>query len=294
VNVAHSKPHSLTPIKPDDTVVAPAAVATMDPCATVTPSPHPAAPTQSPPKFNKQKIEFSTIKAAPIDNGKAFRFNKRGEARTDDSLRQAKSRSSQKIVNAIVNAGVDDNDSSAALKSALANPKVRHIVKTVLLSDATVSVASTYLQQQQKMIARASSTGKKHGRPSDDQRSFQESIAVGIAESPGESCAKKPSKREQVKLLGMNYSSGWRFLRNGTAKRRLLTQGDNNVSWSRVKPPHKGFTKITPEIREKLNQWILDHPQVIQSPIKDDTLLVHNRETGATICVPKLLIEISI
>jgi hypothetical protein len=92
----------------------------------------------------------------------------------------------------------------------------------------------------------------------------------------------------------MNYSSGWRFLRNGTAKWRLLTQGDNsNVSWLRVKPC-KGFTKITPEIREKLNQWILDHPQVIQSPIRDNTLLIHNRETGVTIRVPKLLIEILI
>jgi hypothetical protein len=200
----------------------------------------------------------------------------------------------KKIVHAIVNAGVSDNDNSAALKSALANPKVRHLVKKVSLSEATVSVASTYLQQQQKMIARASSTaGKKHGRANDDQRSFCESVAVGIAESPGEPCTKKPSKREQIKLLGMNYSSGWRFLQNGMVKRKLLTQGDNNASWSRVKP-RKGFTKITLEIREKLNQWILGHPRVIQSPITNDTLLIRNRETGVITRVPKLLIEISI
>jgi hypothetical protein len=57
----------------------------------------------------------------------------------------------------------------------------------------------------------------------------------------------------------MNYSSGQRFLQNGMAKRQLLTQGEHTVSWSRVKP-RKGFTKITPEIREKLNDWILAHP----------------------------------
>ena len=79
----------------------------------------------------------------------------------------------------------------------------------------------------------------------------------------------------------------------GTAKRKLLTQGDNKVSRSRVKP-RKGFTKITLEIREKLNQWILGHPQVIQSPITNDTLLIRNRETGVIIRVSKLLIEISI
>ena len=56
----------------------------------------------------------------------------------------------------------------------------------------------------------------------------------------------------QTKLLGMNYSSGRRFLQNGMAKPQLLTRGENNVSWSRVQQ-RKGFSKITPEIREKLN-----------------------------------------
>jgi hypothetical protein len=54
------------------------------------------------------------------------------------------------------------------------------------------------------------------------------------------------------------------------------------------------FTKITSEIREKLNDWILAHPHVIQSPITNDTLLIGNRNTGVTTCVPKLLLEISI
>ena len=132
-------------------------------------------------------------------------------------------------MNAILNAGANDNDSSAAFKSAIANPKVQHIVKSVLLSEATVSVASTYLQQQQKMIARASGTGKKHGRANDDQRSICESVTVGIADSPGERCAKMPSIREQTKLLGMNYSSGRRFLQNGRAKWQLLLQRENTV-----------------------------------------------------------------
>ena len=86
MNVAHPKPHSLKPIKPNDTVT-PAAVAVTDPCArasdksaTVTPSAHPATPMQSPPRFNNQKIEFSAIKAAPINDDKAFHLNKKGEA----------------------------------------------------------------------------------------------------------------------------------------------------------------------------------------------------------------------
>jgi len=66
------------------------------------------------------------------------------------------------------------------------------------------------------------------------------------------------------------------------------------VPWSRVKQ-RKGFTKITAEIREKLNDWVLAaHLHVIQSPITNDTLLIDYRNTGVTTRVPKLLIEISI
>jgi hypothetical protein len=77
------------------------------------------------------------------------------------------------------------------------------------------------------------------------------------------------------------------------AKRQLLTQGVEDASWSRVKP-WKGFSKITPEIHERLHQWIVDHPQVVQSPITNNTLLLLDRESGLTIHVPKLLLEISI
>jgi hypothetical protein len=89
VNVAHPDPHSLTPLKPDEDVAPATAVATTDHCAhappadnfaAVTPSPHPPVPAQSPPKFNNEVIEFSTIKAAPVNDGKAFRLNKKGEA----------------------------------------------------------------------------------------------------------------------------------------------------------------------------------------------------------------------
>jgi hypothetical protein len=120
----------------------------------ITPSPHAALPSmKSPPKYNNQVVAFSTIEAAPVNDNKAFRLNKKGEARTDASQRQARSRSSKTIINAILNAGMNNNDASAALKSAIAHPKIQHIFKSVIQSEASVSAASTYLQQQQKMIA---------------------------------------------------------------------------------------------------------------------------------------------
>ena len=46
------------------------------------------------------------------------------------------------IVNVILNAGTNDIDASAALKSVIANPEVQKIYKSVLLSEASVSLAS--------------------------------------------------------------------------------------------------------------------------------------------------------
>jgi hypothetical protein len=89
VYVAHPNPHYLLPLKPDDedALLAPAAVATADHCkfVAVTPSPRPAVPMQSPPKFNNEVVTFLTIKAAPVNDGKAFCLNKKGEAQTDAS-----------------------------------------------------------------------------------------------------------------------------------------------------------------------------------------------------------------
>jgi hypothetical protein len=91
VNVAHPKSHSLTPLRPDDEedeVFAPSAVATSNQCVpapantlgTVTPSPHAALPTKkSPPKYNNKVVAFSTIEVAPVNDGKAFHLNKKGE-----------------------------------------------------------------------------------------------------------------------------------------------------------------------------------------------------------------------
>lgn len=71
-----------------------------------------------------------------------------------------------------------------------------------------------------------------------------------------------------MKLLGISSSSGQCFVKT-----------------------RKGFTKMMPEICETLNQWIFGHPQVIQWPITNDTLLLPDRETGVVMHIPKLLIE---
>jgi hypothetical protein len=58
-----------------------------------------------------------------------------------------------------------------------------------------------------------------------------------------------------------------------------LTGKEEGALWASVKRC-KGFSKISPEVRDKLLDWIANHKNVIVSPIAKDTLLVLNSETG--------------
>jgi hypothetical protein len=63
--------------------------------------------------------------------------------------------------------------------------------------------------------------------------------------------------------------------------------------WTKIFP-HKDFSKVTPVIKETLNQWVRDHPNVRPSPITQDTLLVKNPSTGLKEWRGKLLLEIPV
>ena len=51
------------------------------------------------------------------------------------------------------------------------------------------------------------------------------------------------------------------------------------------------YAKVTPELIEYLNEWIVNHPEVVKSPISNDTMLVPNSEQpGKKIRVSKFLL----
>ena len=54
-------------------------------------------------------------------------------------------------------------------------------------------------------------------------------------------------------------------------------------------------SKMTPELIYHLNEWIGNHPKMVNSPISNDTLLVPDQERpGKKIRVSKLILQISI
>ena len=57
----------------------------------------------------------------------------------------------------------------------------------------------------------------------------------------------------------------------------------------------KNYSKVTPELIDYLHEWIVNYPQVVNSPISNDTLLVPNhKQPGKEIRVSKFLFQISI
>jgi hypothetical protein len=73
------------------------------------------------------------------------------------------------------------------------------------------------------MIERATATDKMQGRSKNNRASFVESIMVLIVDSPKPTIRNAPSRRQQVKCLGMKWSTG-----NGT-KASCKSQGKKKI-----------------------------------------------------------------
>jgi hypothetical protein len=240
--------------------------------------------------FNNQPIDLvSTAGVLPATGiYEPFRYNKKGERRSDGAQRKMKSRSAKKIVTAVTS--LPEADRTAALELALVHPDIRANAKELsFLPNDAVAIHS--LEQQRKMVERAFATPKKRGRSTDDRASFVQSILVGMAPSP--ESEKKPSKRARISAMGIPYATGYRLLAKADEKRKRLMENVEGLSWASVKK-RKGFSKVTPEIRKNLVKWILEHPHIIQSPLVSDTLMIFNPETGQKERTNKLLCEVSI
>jgi hypothetical protein len=93
--------------------------------------------------------------------------------------------------------------------------------------------------------------------------------------------------------MGIPVSTGYRLMANAEKKRRRLSENIDSVSWSNVQS-RKGYSKVSPEVRSKFLEWFMNHPNVVESPIVNETILVKNIVTGQKERVNKLLLQISI
>ncbi|MCP4913590.1 MAG: hypothetical protein GY909_10760, partial [Oligoflexia bacterium] len=109
-----------------------------------------------------------------------------------------------------------------------------------------------------------------------------------------------PSSREIAKLLGLPQKTFNRIKTKVQGNRDLLEQDTNGVLqtggtiFSQV-VKSKGWTKVNKELEENVISFIVNHPNVVQSPIMNDFVLVKDKEDPTIVNkVPKLLLQLSI
>jgi hypothetical protein len=283
------------------TVVAPSTTTTTDVARRMQPETEDTPTTSTPiiqqaARFQNASLLVDAIKAPPI-NENAFKYSAKASnnaaPRSKVAERQAKSRALKKYISCVQSLGSEEQQ-ALIMRDASVRPEIRVPSKAAGFNDARASLAIDHQVQQKKMLSRALATPQKQGRAPDDNRSFAESLLVAIAPSPERvRDVQKTSQRAKIESLGLSYTTGRRLLKSAAKKRKRLTEKEEGALWSFVKR-RKGHSKVGPELRKELLEWIMNHENVIASPIAKDTLLVLNKETGEKERVGKLLLEISV
>jgi hypothetical protein len=248
---------------------------------TATRKPPPIDPNQ--PRFNNQIVDFASVESRELDP-LSFARKKNGTTRNQPAARKALSRATNSIIDSITKVG-DEQQQAFALHKALAHPKLQTIAKTAGFNPAANETARYTLGQ----ISRALDRSKE---PAFDQAMYA-AMAPSAVSSPQEVEKNFPSHRKQLELLGVQWDKGRDKLKRGTLLRQL-NKTDSTVQLTKV-PKRNNKKQITKAVISTVRKWITEHPMVVDSPISNDTLKIHDEETGKkTKTVGKLLLQIPI
>jgi hypothetical protein len=178
--------------------------------------------------FNNQAIEYGKIPSFK-PNQNAFNHSLKDIPLSAASAHKAKSRAVRDIAVAVENAG-SLHHQVVALNGAMMHPKMRCVGKSIGFA-ADAEIALFHQEQQKRMIALALTTTTEKGRPTDDKRSFAQSLILASASSPN---SKPIGNRKRAKVLGLPYSTTHRLFKNAKVVRSQLKNIEEGLSWSTV------------------------------------------------------------
>ena len=218
----------------------------------------------------------------PQLNIQAFDQTASGKDRSDLASRKAKSRSTNHIVNAILGSSGTTQQQALALRSACLHPSILSITKTAGLLPVARE-ENLLLEGVKRTFKEVLGCGKRK-RLNVDWSTFAEILSSSFASVDA-------THTQIAKVFDLEKQSCKRLFQKGEV--RYLNAATAEAKWAE-KVKLKGFSKITPVIKEGLDHWIRGHPNVQPSPITQDTLLVYNPVTGVKERTGKLLLEISV
>ena len=211
--------------------------------------------------------------------------------------RQKKQRDIKKILQIINDHGESNEEKANFLADVLSNEelvdimnssdKVFEAVKKITdpvsekEREDEVNTALFMVGQQKRILGKvAGRKSSKKGRVDDFSKNFMSNVVMSVIKTPQDGnkvdekvsvSSKQITNYKICQTLGLTGGGGNRLIKIASRKRLAFYKNATSAVWAAV-PKKKSYSKIKPELRERIKDWIMSHPQVKESPIANDTI----------------------
>jgi hypothetical protein len=246
---------------------------------------------------DRNNLRVSNVKL----NFNAFQFRQDGVLRlSPNAARVAKSTAISAIISAIKSAG-NEEQQALALRSVLLHEELQEIAVAAGFRSKDMEAKLFIFEQIKEMLELAMKRNSRRGPTDLAKALLVDNVLIAsspnLVEGPNQIMITDPlapSARLIANTLGFKKSSGCRLLNRLKAKRHALRNTVNARRWFHIiRRKRKSATNIKPETRKAICNWVVNHPNVVHSPIASDTILVKNLLNEKT-RVGKLLLEIPV
>ena len=198
------------------------------------------------------------------------------------------------IKEATASAGKTNEQRAHALFEATRDPKLNPVALGAGLVNSKADAGKLQmLSNLKKVVGDATDRESKSGTFSNDVESFLETLALSLVSTPPSSPSKPTvGPRALSSATGLSVAAAHRRVKKAVKKRQDVKNRVAGVFWSK-KAARKSKVRVTKEVIKAVQEWVLKHPEVVQSPLVNDTLLVPD-EDGVKQRVPKHLLRISV
>ena len=156
------------------------------------------------------------------------------------------------------------------------------------------------LGRQKKILANISEKkSSKKGRVDENSRNFMSNVLMSVIKTTQDGnkvdeevsdSSKQITNNKICKKLGLAAGGGSQLIKISSRKRLAFYKNDRSAVWASV-PNKKFFSKIKPDLRKKIKEWVMRHLQVKGSSISNDTIQLKGKD-GKKVTVGKFLLEI--
>ena len=224
-----------------------------------------------------------------------------GVSKCESIYRTRKWRSKMKMIKTLISCG-NFNDQCDVLESFLMDSQLEEHRSKLNIFNQKDSLKIESFDNIAKIMSYSSP--QKKGNLEVNKKMFQDCIVASIIDTPSSENDKSimyTSSKVKTSLkndmLSESFSISKRTLqrkvKKGYTSRNAIFQNSSSKSWFKV-PSRKKYSKITPQIKSKLNEWILNHEHVKKSSRTKDTIKVSLDGCSEKVVLPKYFLQIPI